>query len=486
MSKSPIPAIPPLSSIKDPATRAVLQAIIDGWRVRNGELGNGDEKFLTVADLKGAATAINTVKIGAGGVVSGEGSGGNAITDAIAAAISDVSRWVINSRLYRELGEPLKRMEIPPWFTDAMRSAVKTETKELANETNALAEQTTTAIARINDSVGIVQTTLKATADEVSASTAAITDLQASVGEAVITGQEAFNLSADIEQGLKGTYTVKMGSGDYVTGFGLSYDKTKTHEVSMFGVRANAFFIGPPELTAAEKAAGAKDYSVAELKALNLVPFSVVSTPTTENGKTYTPGVYLSVPLKGVSGAFSGELLAATGTFTGTLTSASFSTGTMKTGVQLIDQTSNYEVKSVGAVSWGVPTDTGVDGTNVQTDNSLIFYYPGSHAGAPVLQRICAGSRTFSITANAVVDTWFSIWYRKRDIYGNWGSWAHLVQTAEGQSGYGPVTLALSATEIIPSTAGAIQIGVSAKSSTGAMDGPTLKYLSVSAMVVNW
>ena len=43
--------LPPLSAITDPAVRLALQAIYDEIRLRRGELGNGNEKFVTQAEL---------------------------------------------------------------------------------------------------------------------------------------------------------------------------------------------------------------------------------------------------------------------------------------------------------------------------------------------------------------------------------------------------------------------------------------------------
>ena len=52
-NRPPVPVPPNLAKIKDPDTRMALQAIMDGWSVRNGWVGSGDNKFLTKADLEG-------------------------------------------------------------------------------------------------------------------------------------------------------------------------------------------------------------------------------------------------------------------------------------------------------------------------------------------------------------------------------------------------------------------------------------------------
>lgn len=50
-SSAVIPQLPPLSSITDPAVRAYLKALSDGWNVRNGYIGDGGEKFVTKDEL---------------------------------------------------------------------------------------------------------------------------------------------------------------------------------------------------------------------------------------------------------------------------------------------------------------------------------------------------------------------------------------------------------------------------------------------------
>ena len=52
-----VPNIPPLTAIKDPAVKLVLQAIIDQLRVRNGEVGDGSNKFVTPTDVQKAIAA---------------------------------------------------------------------------------------------------------------------------------------------------------------------------------------------------------------------------------------------------------------------------------------------------------------------------------------------------------------------------------------------------------------------------------------------
>ena len=49
---SKLPNFPPLTAIKDPAVRMVLQAIIDHLRIRSGEVGDGSQRFVTQTELQ--------------------------------------------------------------------------------------------------------------------------------------------------------------------------------------------------------------------------------------------------------------------------------------------------------------------------------------------------------------------------------------------------------------------------------------------------
>ena len=44
--------LPPLTTISDVALRNILQAIYDELRLRRGEVGNGEKRFVTQAELK--------------------------------------------------------------------------------------------------------------------------------------------------------------------------------------------------------------------------------------------------------------------------------------------------------------------------------------------------------------------------------------------------------------------------------------------------
>ncbi len=79
-----------------------LQAIMDGWSVRNGWVGSGDNKFLTKADLEGylsdpANAAFLSQVTGASGGSGGGGSGNGGLAYD---QIKELSDWIKTTWLW--------------------------------------------------------------------------------------------------------------------------------------------------------------------------------------------------------------------------------------------------------------------------------------------------------------------------------------------------------------------------------------------------
>ena len=105
-----MPSIPlhALGAIKDENIRVVLQAIVDGWNVRNGHAGKGDNRFITAAEvenIRGSLAASLSGKLGQTGVGSGDGGLG---AGKISQIINDLQASIMESQLWIELGERIK------------------------------------------------------------------------------------------------------------------------------------------------------------------------------------------------------------------------------------------------------------------------------------------------------------------------------------------------------------------------------------------
>lgn len=122
---SPVPAVPNLSNIQDPEVRTALQALSDGWQVRNGWSGSGDNKFLTQADLDDAVDAkIRKLFGSAAGSTGGGGTGGNPL-DWIGDEIKRISEEIFRSWLWRYLNEPIPIIEKPGGVNDMLDDLAK-------------------------------------------------------------------------------------------------------------------------------------------------------------------------------------------------------------------------------------------------------------------------------------------------------------------------------------------------------------------------
>lgn len=117
-SNTGVPGIPlhALGAIKDENIRVVLQAIVDGWNVRNGHAGKGDNRFITAAEvekMKGTITASLSGQLGQTGVGSGGGDGGGGLSAGkISQMINDLQASIMESQLWIELGERIKLIDL--------------------------------------------------------------------------------------------------------------------------------------------------------------------------------------------------------------------------------------------------------------------------------------------------------------------------------------------------------------------------------------
>ncbi len=289
MSNPVVPAIPPLSAIADPNTRAVLQALINGWQVRNGQSGSGDNAFLTALDIPQVVNQYFTSP-------SNTPSGGR-VTGPIAPVIDAIIREVVNSREWLALQEKIVRIETPDWLRDAMRIA----------QTD-IARQVTVIAARLGDNEAgfgeerIARVTLERSVVEAfkqlvasyDESTAAITDISSAIAtyasaEAnrvsklyVENGtysagiQQQQQVNANINGVTSAMYTLRVQAGNVVTGmsFGASTNSAG-QATSNIVFSADSFAVGNAST--------------------NVVPFTVKTAPWVDSqGVTHSAGVYMT------------------------------------------------------------------------------------------------------------------------------------------------------------------------------------------------
>lgn len=249
--KPPIPGIPPLSGIQDPHTRAVLQALINGWQVRNGAIGDGGERFLTLNDLK---TGLKAGAFGKPG--TGPRGGVSAIAGAFGGLYDAIADSITGSRLWQRMTSRLDAIETPEWFRNRFGSAIKEEQLLRETEFEAFASNITTAIANLNGNEAIVRNALTAISTEQGALASDVTSLQIALngtpgggGEdgLIFKAEQAFEISANTAGDLEGYWGVKFDAAGRVYGVGYGIEgKGGTVDLSQFIVLANRFVIANP------------------------------------------------------------------------------------------------------------------------------------------------------------------------------------------------------------------------------------------------
>lgn len=239
--RTTVPPLPALTGISDQNTRAALQAMYDFLVVRNGDVGPGTDRFVTVSDLKKVGLDATTLLIAAGGDRADQ-----AVATPNSQALQNVSRNIAavedavrSSAFFALLRSRIERL--------AKRGAqIQQEQQTLQSMFASLAQMRTT--------------------------------LQAEVGDNFALLEQLSQVTADMDGRLSAQWSVKLNVNNHISGFGLSSTANNSTPYSEFVVAADRFAIGSPMSPGAPA---------------SNVPFVVLTTPITLNGKTVPPGVYM-------------------------------------------------------------------------------------------------------------------------------------------------------------------------------------------------
>lgn len=138
----PAVSLAALDAIQDPQTRTVLRALVDGTHVRNGDVGNGDNRFITGKELTATTGRINAAIAAVA----------NAIPAAqdfpdVAKIIADAVAEVIESPLFRDLGQRVTLIDAPTGLVESIKKdlleAATKVMKELGDAVDQLPEGVT-------------------------------------------------------------------------------------------------------------------------------------------------------------------------------------------------------------------------------------------------------------------------------------------------------------------------------------------------------
>lgn len=242
MAKVPSIPVSALDAIQDRNVYTVLRAIADMLNVRNGQTGDSDNAFVTRAELGNLKAGGGSI-IGVPGAQQSQGGTFPVIQPSdIARVINDLQAQVMESPLFKALGERIDRVDAPG----------------------------TGVIARLAQEQVIRETA-------VSALVQTLDTLEATVGEQSIALQQESQTRADADGNIMGKYSVKIDANGYVSGFGLISTANNSTPFSDFTVRADRFSIGSPSGPGVP----------------TRVPFIVVTTTQIVNGYVVPPGVYI-------------------------------------------------------------------------------------------------------------------------------------------------------------------------------------------------
>lgn len=316
--------IPPLSTIKDPDTRRALEAIVQGWRIRNGDLKpQGDERFITKGELKSLVITVNNGYFSPGGeghALLNSGAVPQPVADYVSRVVESTTADILNSKIWVKLGEKVPILQLPDLFTrvgaaevaiqdevtsrqtadeaivrsvnalgvrvDSNEAGLVNEANLRTNSDNALATAVNTLWAVVGDSSALVQSGASGVTNRVGAVAEQWSQTQAAIKDPV-TGQyvgtaavrdEAKAEANRIKNRLTAERTIKVDVNGYVAGIGViaEQDMTTGATSSAVIVRADKFAVGSASTGSA-------------------VPFKVYTTQVVApDGVTVIqPGVYI-------------------------------------------------------------------------------------------------------------------------------------------------------------------------------------------------
>lgn len=213
-TKSGVPGIPlnALDAIKDENTRIVLQSIVDGWHVRNGSTGTGDNRFITASELKSFDSDVRTVinqvanTISTAPVTLSPGD--------INTIINDLQGSIINSPLWQELGERVDLIDLPNGLIDQLDEDRAALAKEIADRVAAVEKEIADRIQALKDQADVFNKKIQ---DEADARAKAILAEAEARGTAITTESTLRQTGDDQLAGLVTLLTAKVDNNNTVT-----------------------------------------------------------------------------------------------------------------------------------------------------------------------------------------------------------------------------------------------------------------------------
>lgn len=225
-----------LAAINDVNTRTVLQALIDGWQVRNGNSGSGENAFLSRADLKLDSVGMLIAKA----ITAPIGAAVQNNQSPLVQLVRDLRASVLTSPLYEALSSRVDILVAPAGTAGSLLNEVSLR----QNSDNVLVSAVNTLWGVIGNNTALAVAGSSVTVNDVTATATAFSQVQATITDpatglyiqsaALRTEQTA---TASLVTGLSGQYTVKLDLNGYIAGFGIS------SSVSLAGVATSSFIV---------------------------------------------------------------------------------------------------------------------------------------------------------------------------------------------------------------------------------------------------
>lgn len=115
--------LPSTAAIQDPQVRAYLDSLTNAWALRNGDVGDGNHRFVTKKEFN--SLSVEALHGFFSGGPGGGGSPAGRPPSQIGEVIESIAQSVFASQLFRELGEQITRITAP-WDTiDHMNGIVQ-------------------------------------------------------------------------------------------------------------------------------------------------------------------------------------------------------------------------------------------------------------------------------------------------------------------------------------------------------------------------
>lgn len=318
----------------------------------------------------------------------------------------------------------------------------------------------------------VIEQTARANADSALATqiTTAQSTLNASIASAQIALQTNINTVDGKVTSIGALYTAKVTVNGLVGGFGVYNDGSSVEA----GFDVDTFWVGK---TGANKkkpfiiTGGVVYIDSAFISSLSATK---ITTGALANSSAISSSNYVAGSAGwNVNGNGNAEFNNVT--VRGSLKSSSLYTGSVYRDVESGQLLNSLAVASV-QVSYIASTP------EPWTSTSLRFYGSDYHASVPANQRIRTavggGELTLSISAYAVVDHYFTLWYRLSG-----GSWTPLVAVVEPQGGYGSVAAGFS-TSVVFAKDQYVDFGVSATNTFQNYFGPDNPAISDLTVIV--